>query len=60
MINQIDRFNLVIDVIDRVPSLRSIGSHVRERMKNEIIENINYAHTYGIDKEEIRNWVWPF
>jgi xylulose-5-phosphate/fructose-6-phosphate phosphoketolase len=59
IINEIDRFSLVIDVIDRVAGLGSKGSHVRELMKNEIIENIEYAHENGIDKEEISNWKWP-
>ncbi|MBE9223482.1 phosphoketolase family protein [Cyanobacterium stanieri LEGE 03274] len=58
--NQIDRFNLVIDVIDRVPKLGSRAGYLKELMKNEIIDNLNYAHTHGIDKEEIRNWQWPF
>ncbi|HEX9059611.1 MAG TPA: phosphoketolase family protein [Clostridia bacterium] len=58
--NQVDRFDLVIDVIDRVPSLGSKGAHVREKMKNEIIENLQYAYSYGVDKEEIRDWKWPF
>lgn len=57
--NQVDRFNLVIDVIDRVPKLGSAAVYVRERMKNEIIEHINYAHVHGIDKPEIVNWKWP-
>lgn len=57
--NQVDRFNLVIDVIDRVPKLGSAAAYVRERMKNEIIEHINYAHVHGIDKPEIVNWKWP-
>lgn len=57
--NEIDRFKLVIDVIDHVPSLGSRGGHVRERMKNLIIENRNYAHEHGIDKDEITNWQWP-
>jgi xylulose-5-phosphate/fructose-6-phosphate phosphoketolase len=59
ILNQVDRFNLVIDVIDRVPRLRSIGTHVKEAMKDQIIESISYAHAEGIDKEEIRNWKWP-
>jgi len=58
--NQIDRFNLVIDVIDRVPSLGSKGAHVREKMKNEIIDNLNYAYENGIDKDEIIHWKWPY
>ncbi len=59
ILNQVDRFNLAIDVIDRVPSLRTIGAHVKELLKNQIIESIHYAHTEGIDKPEIRNWKWP-
>jgi xylulose-5-phosphate/fructose-6-phosphate phosphoketolase len=58
ILNQIDRFDLAIDVIDRVPRLRPIGAHVKEWLKDQIIDSINYAHTEGIDKEEIRNWKW--
>jgi xylulose-5-phosphate/fructose-6-phosphate phosphoketolase len=58
IINQIDRFDLAIDVIDRVPRLQPIGAHVKEWLKDQIIEHINYAHAEGIDKEEIRNWKW--
>ncbi len=58
--NQIDRFNLVIDVIDRVPKLRSAAAYVKERMKNEIIDNVNYARLHGEDKPESRDWVWPY
>lgn len=57
--NNVDRFNLVIDVIDRVPSLGSRAAHVRERMKNAIIDNLSYAHEYGADKDEITHWTWP-
>ncbi|MGD0098366.1 MAG: phosphoketolase family protein [Terracidiphilus sp.] len=59
ILNQIDRFNLAIDVIDRVPHLRSVGAHVKESLKGQIIASVNYAHAEGIDKEEIRNWKWP-
>jgi xylulose-5-phosphate/fructose-6-phosphate phosphoketolase len=59
IINQIDRFDLCIDVIDRVPGLQAKGAHVKDQLKNQIIESINYAHAEGIDREEIRNWVWP-
>jgi xylulose-5-phosphate/fructose-6-phosphate phosphoketolase len=58
--NQIDRFNLVIDVIDRVPKLGSAAAYVKERMKNEIIDHLHYAYENGIDKPEIRNWQWPY
>ena len=57
--NQVDRFTLAIDVIDRVPSLQGPGAHLKEWLKAQIIENVNYAYTEGIDKPEIRNWKWP-
>ena len=59
ILNQIDRFNLAIDVIDRVPRLHPAGAHVKEWLKGEIIASINYAHAQGVDREEIRNWKWP-
>jgi xylulose-5-phosphate/fructose-6-phosphate phosphoketolase len=59
IINQIDRFHLCIDVVDRVPRLQKTGSHVKEWLKDQIIEHLNQAYTVGIDKPEISNWVWP-
>ena len=58
--NQVDRFNLVIDVIDRVPKLKSAAGHVKERMKNMIIECLNYAFENGKDMDEIVGWKWPY
>jgi len=57
--NEVDRYTLAIDVIDRVPSLQSRGAHLKEHMKDAIIESIAYAHENGIDKAEIRDWKWP-
>ncbi len=59
MRNQIDRFNLAIDVIDRVPRLSVIGAHVKEWLKNQIIENLAYIHEQGTDKTEVADWKWP-
>ena len=58
ILNQVDRFNLAIDVIDRVPPAGLRRAHQRW-LKDQIIESINYAHTEGIDKPEITNWTWP-
>ncbi len=58
--NQVDRFNLAIDVIDRVPKLQKSGAHVKEWLKDQILESLAYAHEYGIDKPEIRDWKWPY
>ena len=59
ILNQVDRFNLAIDVIDRVPGLATTAAHTREWLKDEITDSINYAHENGIDRPEIRNWKWP-
>ena len=59
MLNETSRFHLVIDVIDRVPRLSAKGAHLKEEMKNAIIENMAYAHQHGTDKPEITNWTWP-
>ena len=57
--NQIDRFSLAIDVIDRVPALRSAGAHAKERYRNEQIACREYAYEHGIDSPEINAWRWP-
>jgi xylulose-5-phosphate/fructose-6-phosphate phosphoketolase len=59
ILNNTDRFSLVIDVIDRVPRLRVKAGHLKERMKDEILENLSYARTHGTDRPEFTNWLWP-
>jgi xylulose-5-phosphate/fructose-6-phosphate phosphoketolase len=58
MNNQIDRFSLVIDVIDRVASLGSRAAHVKERMKEAILAHRAYAHEHGEDAAEVSHWRW--
>jgi xylulose-5-phosphate/fructose-6-phosphate phosphoketolase len=60
MLNETSRFNLVIDIIDRVPKLRGSATHLKEEMKNAIVENMAYAHEHGTDRKEITEWVWPY
>ena len=57
--NQVDRFTLAIDAIDRVPFLRSRGSHAREALLDKQLECRHHAHTEGIDSPEIVDWKWP-
>ena len=59
ILNQVDRFDLAIDVIDRVPSCRDRARTSKSGSRTQIIESIDYAHAEGIDKAEIRNWKWP-
>ncbi len=58
--NQIDRFSIAIDVIDRIPKLKVAGAHVKEMLKDEQISCRNYAYEHGMDKPEIINWKWPY
>jgi xylulose-5-phosphate/fructose-6-phosphate phosphoketolase len=59
ILNGTDRFTLVIDVIDRVSGLASRAAHLTEEMKEAIIDSLDHAHTEGIDRDEITNWLWP-
>jgi xylulose-5-phosphate/fructose-6-phosphate phosphoketolase len=58
--NQIDRFSLAIDVIDRVPALRVAGAHVKEKLRNMQIDCQHYAYEHGVDKPEMDQWTWPY
>ena len=58
--NEIDRYTLAIDVIDRVPKLQSIGAHAKERFRNQQISCRHFAHEHRIDKPEVVEWRWPF
>ena len=58
--NEIDRFSLAIDAINRIPSLQKIGAHVQEKLRNRQIECCNYAYEYGVDLPEEDEWVWPY
>ena len=58
--NEVDRFSLAIDVIDRVPRLQVAGAHVKEKLRNLQIECRNYAHEHGIDRPVERDWKWPY
>jgi xylulose-5-phosphate/fructose-6-phosphate phosphoketolase len=58
VMNRIDRFDLAIDVIDRVPRLRSVGAHARDRLRDALIEHRQYVRTHGEDLPEVRGWQW--
>jgi xylulose-5-phosphate/fructose-6-phosphate phosphoketolase len=58
--NEIDRFTLAIDAIDRTPRLQRIGAHAKERFRNLQIDCRNYAYEHGIDSPETTGWKWPY
>jgi len=59
MLNDLDRFHLVIDVIDRVPNLRERAAHLRQHMEDERLRHRAYTREHGDDPPELRDWVWP-
>ncbi|WP_462185756.1 MULTISPECIES: phosphoketolase family protein [unclassified Frankia] len=60
MLNNLDRFHLVADVIDRVPSLGARAAHVRQQMVDARLAARTYTRDHGEDAPEIRNWTWPY
>jgi xylulose-5-phosphate/fructose-6-phosphate phosphoketolase len=59
MLNDLDRFHLVIDVLDRVPGLASSHAHLRQEMIDARIAARAYTRRQGEDDPQIRDWVWP-
>jgi xylulose-5-phosphate/fructose-6-phosphate phosphoketolase len=60
MLNDLDRFHLVIDVIDRVPGLADTAAHLRQKMEERRLATRAYTRANGDDDPEIRNWTWPY
>jgi xylulose-5-phosphate/fructose-6-phosphate phosphoketolase len=58
VLNQIDRYDLAMDVIDRVPRLQAVSGHARDRLKDKLIEHRRFVRTHGEDMPEIREWSW--
>jgi xylulose-5-phosphate/fructose-6-phosphate phosphoketolase len=59
MLNDLDRFHLVMDVIDRVPGLGPSAADVRQRMADERARCRAYTREYGEDAPDVRDWAWP-
>jgi len=58
MLNDLDRFHLVMDVIDRVPGLGERSAHLRQEMFDERLRHRAYTRQYGDDSSDIRDWTW--
>jgi xylulose-5-phosphate/fructose-6-phosphate phosphoketolase len=60
VLNDLDRFHLVMDVIERVPKLKHIGAHVLQAMRDKLIDHQQYIVEHGDDLPEIRDWIWLY
>jgi xylulose-5-phosphate/fructose-6-phosphate phosphoketolase len=56
--NELDRFHLVLDVVDRLPQLGTRGDYLKQMMKDKLVEHKQYINKEGRDLPEIRNWKW--
>jgi len=59
MLNDLDRFHLVIDVVDRVPGLGPQAAHLRQQMVDERLRCRQHTRATGEDAPDVRDWVWP-
>ncbi|MEG4988786.1 phosphoketolase family protein [Microcoleus sp. BR0-C5] len=59
VINDLDRFHLVADVLDRVPKLSSVAAYGKQAIRDKLIEHRQYINEHGDDMPEIRDWKWP-
>jgi len=60
VLNDLDRYHLVIDVIDRVPKLGYMAAYVKQAMRDKLIEHKEYISQRGEDMPEVQDWKWPF
>ena len=58
VLNDLDRFHLVMDVIDRVPQTAAKGVYLKQQLQDKLVEHRHYINQYGQDLPEIRNWKW--
>jgi xylulose-5-phosphate/fructose-6-phosphate phosphoketolase len=60
VMNDLDRFHLAGDVVDRVPRLARVGAHFKQYLRNKLVEHKRYISKCGDDLPEIRDWKWPY
>jgi len=60
VLNDLDRFHLAADVVDRVPKLEYIAARVKQYVRDKLVDHKAYITKYGDDLPEIKNWQWPY
>jgi xylulose-5-phosphate/fructose-6-phosphate phosphoketolase len=59
VLNDLDRFHLVIDAINRLPQTGSEGVYLKQQLQDKLVEHKHYIEKHGEDMPEIRDWIWP-
>jgi xylulose-5-phosphate/fructose-6-phosphate phosphoketolase len=59
VLNDMDRFHLVMDAIDRLPQIGTRGDHLKQQLQDKLVEHRRYIDRYGEDMPEVRDWTWP-
>jgi len=60
VLNDLDRFHLAGDLVDRVPRLQAVGAHFKQFVRDKLVEHRQYIHEHGDDLPEVRDWKWPY
>jgi len=60
VLNDLDRYHLAGDVVDRVARLRDVGAHFKQFLRKKLVEHKQYVRERGDDMPEVKNWTWPY
>lgn len=60
VLNELDRYHLAIEVIERVPGLGVAAAHIKQQFRDALIEHSQYIRKHGEDMPEIQGWQWPY
>jgi xylulose-5-phosphate/fructose-6-phosphate phosphoketolase len=58
--NELDRFHLAGDVVDRVPRLQLVSAHFKQFLRDKLVQHKQHVHEHGDDLPEVKNWSWPY
>jgi xylulose-5-phosphate/fructose-6-phosphate phosphoketolase len=59
VLNDLDRWHLVMDVLQRVPGLAAKTAYLKQKLLDKLIEHDHYIREHGVDLPEVREWSWP-
>jgi xylulose-5-phosphate/fructose-6-phosphate phosphoketolase len=60
VMNDLDRYHLAGDVVDRTPKLQRVGAHFKQFLRDKLVEHKQYVREHGDDMPEVKNWTWPY